>query len=41
MTVIRNGIALNLLLVGVGALYMWLDHHLPGPDGTTSGPLTD
>ncbi len=29
VTVIRNGIGLNLLLVGVGALFMWLDHRLP------------
>lgn len=30
LTVIRNGVGLNVLLVGVGALYMWLDHRLPG-----------
>jgi hypothetical protein len=29
VTTIRNGIGLNVLLVGVGALFMWLDHHLP------------
>jgi hypothetical protein len=28
--VIRNGAILNLVLVGIGALYMWLDHRLPG-----------
>jgi len=27
--VLRNGVGLNLLLVGVGALFMWLDHRLP------------
>jgi hypothetical protein len=26
--VLRNGVGLNLLLVGVGALFMWLDHRL-------------
>ncbi len=28
-TVIRNGIGLVVFLVGVGALYRWLDQHLP------------
>lgn len=27
--VIRNGLILNLVLVGVGALYMYFDHRLP------------
>jgi len=36
-TAIRNGIGLNLLLVGVGALFMWLDHRLPAaPPGSAS-----
>jgi hypothetical protein len=26
---LRNGIGLNVLLVGVGALFMWIDHRLP------------
>jgi hypothetical protein len=26
---LRNGVGLNVLLVGVGALFMWLDHRLP------------
>ncbi|MGI8667531.1 MAG: Pr6Pr family membrane protein [Jatrophihabitans sp.] len=29
VTALRNGVGLNVLLVGVGALYMWLDHRLP------------
>jgi hypothetical protein len=29
VTVLRNGVGLNLLLVGVGALFMWADHRLP------------
>jgi hypothetical protein len=29
VTVVRNGIGLILLLVGVGALFMYLDHRLP------------
>lgn len=29
VTVIRNGLILNLVLVGIGALYLWLDHRLP------------
>lgn len=29
LTVLRNGIGLILLLVGVGALFMWLDYRLP------------
>jgi hypothetical protein len=29
VTVIRNGAVLNLVLVGVGALYLWLDHRRP------------
>lgn len=29
VTAIRNGIGLNLLLIGVGALYLWLDRRLP------------
>lgn len=28
-TALRNGVGLNLLLVGIGALFMWLDHRLP------------
>ena len=36
VTTIRNSIGLNLLLVGVGALYMWLDHHLPGDRSATA-----
>ncbi len=40
VTVIRNGIALNLLLVGVGALFMWLDHHLPAAPGRAGGTET-
>jgi hypothetical protein len=36
--VIRNGVILNLVLIGVGALYMWLDHRLPstGPSRTAA-----
>lgn len=30
-TTLRNGVGLIVLLVGVGALFMWLDHRLPGP----------
>jgi hypothetical protein len=37
VTVIRNGIMLNLVLVGVGALYMWLDHRLPAAPARRSG----
>lgn len=29
VTVLRNGVALNVLLVGIGALLMWLDRRLP------------
>ena len=29
VTTLRNGVGLNLLLVGIGALLMWLDHRLP------------
>jgi hypothetical protein len=29
ITVIRNGLGLNLLLVGIGVLFMWLDHRMP------------
>jgi hypothetical protein len=29
VTTLRNGLGLNLLLVGIGALFMWLDHRLP------------
>ncbi len=29
VTVLRNGVGLNVLLVGVGALFMWADHRLP------------
>jgi hypothetical protein len=36
ITVIRNGVMLNLVLVGVGALYMWLDHRLPTAPGHPS-----
>jgi hypothetical protein len=32
VTVLRNGVGLNLLLVGVGALFMWCDHRLPKTD---------
>jgi hypothetical protein len=32
-TVVRNGLGLILLLVGVGALFMYLDHRLPGTTG--------
>ncbi len=28
-TAVRNGVGLNVLLVGVGALFLWLDHRLP------------
>jgi len=35
-TAIRNGIGLNLLLVGVGALFMWLDHRLPASPSATA-----
>lgn len=34
-TAIRNGIGLNLLLVGVGAVFMWLDHRLPAAPPTS------
>jgi hypothetical protein len=29
VTVLRNGVGLCVLLVGIGALFMWLDHRLP------------
>ena len=29
VTGLRNGVGLCVLLVGVGALFMWLDHRLP------------
>ena len=29
VTALRNGVGLNLLLVGIGALLLWLDHRLP------------
>lgn len=29
VTTLRNGVGLNLLLVGIGTLLMWLDHRLP------------
>jgi hypothetical protein len=29
VNVLRNGVGLNVLLVGIGALFMWLDHKLP------------
>ncbi|MDQ6933833.1 MAG: Pr6Pr family membrane protein [Actinomycetota bacterium] len=31
-TVLRNGVGLTLVMVGCGALYLWLDHHLPSTD---------
>ncbi|MGX7682037.1 Pr6Pr family membrane protein [Jatrophihabitans sp. DSM 45814] len=43
VTVIRNGIALNVLLIGIGALLMWLDHRLPRVNSgskSTSDQLT-
>lgn len=38
VTALRNGVMLNLLLVGIGALLMWFDQHLPA---TTPDELAD
>jgi hypothetical protein len=36
-TAIRNGVGLNLLLVGIGALFLWLDRRLPGQETAPVG----
>jgi hypothetical protein len=37
--VIRNGLILNLVLIGVGALYLYLDHRLPATPRETGAGL--
>lgn len=36
-TVLRNGVGLTLVMVGCGALYLRLDHHLPITGGRKAG----
>ena len=37
-TTLRNGVGFSVLLIGIGALYMWLDHRLPPRGRATPAP---